>query len=131
VRRLFWTYPDGFPGLGLLVMRFATGSAVLVRCVTAFRAEPAGELATLITLLSSIPALFLIAGRRTAVAATLVAGLELWRFVSEPGDPWVHVLLGTLGVALVMLGPGAWSADAYLFGWRPIHVGARHGSNAP
>ena len=29
-------------------------------------------------------------------------------------------MLGTLGVALALLGPGGWSVDARLFGWKRI-----------
>ena len=32
------------------------------------------------------------------------------------GDPWVSIMLATLGAALAMIGPGAWSIDAQLFG---------------
>jgi hypothetical protein len=46
--------------------------------------------------------------------------LELWSVFSQAGDPWIHILLGTLGAALALLGPGGWSVDAYLFGWKRI-----------
>ena len=49
-----------------------------------------------------------------------VAVLGLWHAVSQPGDPWASILLGTLGGALALLGPGAWSVDARLFGWKRI-----------
>jgi putative oxidoreductase len=51
---------------------------------------------------------------------TLVAGIEVWKIFLLPEDLWIYVLLGTLGAALAMLGPGAWSVDARLFGWKRI-----------
>jgi hypothetical protein len=36
-----------------------------------------------------------------------------------------HVLLGTLGAAVALVGPGAWSVDARLFGWKRINIGNR------
>jgi hypothetical protein len=31
-------------------------------------------------------------------------------------DPWMCMILATLGVTLAIIGPGAWSIDAKLFG---------------
>ena len=67
----------------------------------------------------------LLAGLWTPVAGTLVAGIEVWKVFLHPADPWICILLGTLGAALAMLGPGAWSVDARLFGWKRIHLPAR------
>src|SRR5262245_2666891 len=66
--------------------------------------------------------LFLLAGLWTPVSGTLVAVLQLWRLIFHPVDPWLHLLLATLGIALALLGPGAWSVDARLFGWRRIDI---------
>jgi uncharacterized membrane protein YphA (DoxX/SURF4 family) len=43
-------------------------------------------------------------------------------FFSRGDGTNLHVLLAALGVSLVMLGPGAWSLDARLFGRRRIDV---------
>lgn len=67
-------------------------------------------------------AILLIAGLWTPVAGALVAVIELWNAYSRSGDLWFYILLGTLSVALALLGPGAWSADARLFGWKRIDI---------
>jgi putative oxidoreductase len=66
--------------------------------------------------------ILLLVGLWTPVAGTLLAILEVWHLVSLTGDPWIHILLLTLGVSLALLGPGAWSVDARLFGWRRIDI---------
>jgi uncharacterized membrane protein YphA (DoxX/SURF4 family) len=40
----------------------------------------------------------------------------LWSAFSGQGDFWAEILLATIAAGLVMLGPGAWSIDARLFG---------------
>jgi uncharacterized membrane protein YphA (DoxX/SURF4 family) len=68
-------------------------------------------------------AILLLLGLWTPVAGVLGALFELWAAVSQAGGPWVHVLMATLGAALALLGPGAWSVDARLFGWKRIDFG--------
>src|SRR5262249_4498158 len=68
----------------------------------------------------------LVSGHRTwwwsANAQMLVVVLEGRLLFSPPHDPWTHILLATLGGALTLLGPGAWSVDARLFGWKRIDI---------
>jgi len=66
--------------------------------------------------------IFLLAGLWTPVAGSLVAVFAVWNSIAQPGDPWASIYLGTIGIALALLGPGEWSVDARLFGWKRIDV---------
>jgi putative oxidoreductase len=76
-------------------------------------------------LLAAGAAALLLIGLWTPVAGVLMAVCELCLIFSHPIDPWMHMLLGALGAALAMLGPGAWSVDARLFGRKRIHIPQR------
>ena len=56
-----------------------------------------------------------------------MAVVEFWSAFSQPGDPWTYILLGSIGIALALLGPGAWSIDARIFGWKRIDIRDRQG----
>ncbi len=70
--------------------------------------------------LEAAGAIFLIFGLWTPVAGALIALDELWIalsvYSSHPGGHWNHVFLAVLTAGVAMLGPGAWSIDARLFG---------------
>ena len=76
-------------------------------------------------LMAACAAMLLLVGLWTPVAGVLMAIAELCLAFSHSNDPWMHILLGTLGAALAMLGPGAWSVDARLFGRKRIHIPQR------
>ena len=64
--------------------------------------------------------ILLLIGLWTPVAGALAAIIKLWiafsRYFSHSGDPWIPVVQAVLGAVLAMIGPGAWSIDARLFG---------------
>ena len=64
----------------------------------------------------------LFVGLWTPVSGCLVAAFALWALITKSGDPWSNILLAAIGVALSMIGPGVWSLDARLFGWKRINV---------
>jgi uncharacterized membrane protein YphA (DoxX/SURF4 family) len=100
-------------------MRLVAGIATIVHRVTTLRGglpiAPA-----ILHVLAAGAGLLLFAGLWTPIAGALVAIIALWNTFSQPGDPWPNIMLGTLGAALALLGPGAWSVDAHLFGWKRI-----------
>lgn len=66
--------------------------------------------------------ILLVVGLWTPMAGSLVAALGIWNSITEPGDPWANIFLATIGIGLALLGPGEWSADSRLFGWKRIDV---------
>jgi uncharacterized membrane protein YphA (DoxX/SURF4 family) len=79
-------------------------------------------LLTVLSVLLIGAGLLLLAGLWTPIAGMLVAAIQVWKIFLLPEDLWVYILLGTLGAALAMLGPGAWSVDARLFGWKRVEL---------
>jgi putative oxidoreductase len=69
--------------------------------------------------------LAMLTGYRTRIAGVGAAALEVSFLALGEGNALVDSLLATLGVALAMMGPGAWSLDAWLSGWRRIHIPRR------
>jgi putative oxidoreductase len=69
--------------------------------------------------------LLLLVGLWTPVAGTLaavgkVSALSL--HFSHSGDPWIPIAQAVLAAVLAMVGPGAWSVDARLFGRKRIDM---------
>ena len=105
-------------------MRLVAGAVLISRAITLLQTAPLPEPAILNALAAAM-GLLLVVGLWTPVSGAGVAVFELWNTFSQPGDPGAKVLLGTLGLALALLGPGAWSVDARLFGWKRIEIRPR------
>ena len=113
--------------MGLLLLRLVAGLLVIARAFTRLRIWPAIGPATLEGVAIGA-GLFLLAGLWTPFSGSLLAVLELGGAISEQSaDPWADILLGVIGIALALLGPGAYSVDSRLFGWRRIEVRDRRG----
>ena len=106
-------------------MRLVACIALVDHGISAMRRAPQFEPA-LLHLLVAGAGILLLAGLWTPMVGALVAVVELWNAFTDGGDPWTPILLGTLCAALAVIGPGAWSADARIFGWKRIDIGDRH-----
>ena len=105
-------------------MRMVTAAALAFKAVAGLSNQLHIGSAT-ISFFQLSAALLLLTGLWTPLAGLLVVVLEGWLLLAQPPDPWPHILLATLGGALALLGPGAWSADARLFGWKRVDIRTR------
>jgi uncharacterized membrane protein YphA (DoxX/SURF4 family) len=124
LQRLFSTFPEGWPGAGLVFLR----AVVAIPCV---QQGIAGLLTAhlpalvILQLVTAGAAALLLVGLWTPVAGVVMAVAELCQAFSHPSDPSLPIVLAALGAALAMLGPGAWSVDARLFGRKRIKIPVR------
>ena len=121
MRRLFSTFATGWPGAGLVIMRLVAGSSLIAYGLMTLRTGPPAQL-FIPDALGIVAGILLLVGLWTPIAGSLVAALAIWHGIAEPGNPWANIFLGTIGIALALLGPGEWSVDARLFGWKRIDV---------
>jgi uncharacterized membrane protein YphA (DoxX/SURF4 family) len=110
-------------------MRLSAGTAMVVQGVLTLMAGPP-QGAILLQMLAIGLGILLLAGLWTPVVGALVAAEALWNVFSS-GHPWRWIMLATLGAALALIGPGAWSIDARLFGWRRLEMRDRKTQDSP
>jgi putative oxidoreductase len=74
---------------------------------------------------AAIAGILLLVGLWTPVAGTMITIVELWIVRSSASGLGIPIILATLGATLAMIGPGAWSIDAHLFGRKHFEIPQR------
>ena len=115
LQRLFSTFADGWPGGGLLLQRLLTGT-ILLYCGITHLGKASQFVPITPHAIAAGAGILLLVGLWTPVGGVLVTIVELWIVLLRVGDPLVPLMLAILGATLAMIGPGAWSIDARLFG---------------
>ena len=119
MRRLYSTFAAGWPGIGLILMRLTVGIALAFGAGSTLLSRAPAPIA-IESVVLAIAGMLLTIGLCTPIMGTLVALVEIYRIITVPANWMVWFLVASLGAALAMLGPGSWSVDARLFGWKQI-----------
>ena len=129
LQKLFSTFPEGWPGLGLVLMRLAVGLSGIVQGIGTFVDSPAQMLSCAIGSLEIIAGAALLIGFLTPIAgaSALLCNFAIvvswFRTGENAHDKTVAALyLVVMSIAITLLGPGAFSLDARLFGRREIII---------
>jgi putative oxidoreductase len=118
VQRLFTTFANGWPGFGIFLQRLATGVVLVFHGLVVFNQPAAAEL-YIPQVAGAVLGLLVMLGLWTPLAGAMVVVTEVWIVLAGEGNS-LSLILAVLGGTLAMIGPGAWSIDARLFGRKQI-----------
>lgn len=115
MQRLFSMFPVGLPGVGLVCLRLAVALSLCLATQSAYAGFPAFA-----WLLGTL-CFSLIIGLATPVfaACCAIVGAYAWIRYGDAGWPCASVSIAA-AIALALLGPGAYSVDARLFGRKSV-----------
>jgi putative oxidoreductase len=128
---MFSTFPDEWPGAGLLLLRAATGAGFLAQGVAYFgERRDLGTMTSMVAIFMVLVGALLLIGSLSRWAAVVAAATSLLSvFPWFPGPrvglfetPITTMLAAVIAAALICLGPGAFSVDARLFGRREVII---------
>jgi uncharacterized membrane protein YphA (DoxX/SURF4 family) len=117
VLRLFSMFPAGAPGIALLLLRISLAGAVLDGGADCMKSS----FPLLMSLALGAQSLLLCLGLLTPIVSLVTCATELTAlFVTSHTDVPFITLSSLNAMAIVLLGPGAYSLDARRFGRREI-----------
>lgn len=137
LQRTFPNFPDGWPGLGLLLLRATAGAGLAVCGYACLVYQDPGFSTIAVATLPVAIGLFLLVGYLTSfasvVAVLISSSVALARFPAANID-FIAIRVNCIftaitAVALACLGPGAFSLDARRYGRHEIIIPKRSDSS--
>jgi hypothetical protein len=122
LQRLYSTFANGWPGRGLALLRVAVFLFLIEPCLVS---RPLYDHDVWPSKIAVVGGVLLLVGLWTPISGASTALLELWLAFRVGDCREAHLLATALAGALAVLGPGALSVDARLFGRRRISIEER------
>ncbi len=139
MQKLFSTFPTEWPGVGLLLLRVLVASSLIAQSIGYLQMPNRSLVAWGLAALTFAGGAFLLVGLMTPFVAVLVAaggiaaGLSWIPLAGQAlSDSYPAILnLIVLAIAIALLGPGAFSLDARMFGRREITIPSSRNVSSP
>jgi hypothetical protein len=110
-------FPTGMPGIALLILRVSLAAAILDICIEVVKPG----VSPVVCLALAVQSLLLGLGLLTPIVSIIACTLELTSLFAAGHTDVRFIALSCLNAAVIaLLGPGAYSLDARLFGRREI-----------
>lgn len=121
MQRIYSTFPSGWPGAGLLLLRLASGVTAIVDAGYSLW-ECGGASMLMLRIFEMLGGLLFLCGLTTPIAGLMLAAIEITFLLSRRTSVDRNVAILIIALSLAMLGPGAYSVDARLFGRKRIDL---------
>ena len=114
-------FPCGWPGRALFLLRIVAGVLPIYDGITRPMGVTQHESLAL-QIIAASAGIFLLAGLWTPVAGALLTATQVWIALSGTDHLRSKILLAAVGAAIAVLGPGAWSIDALVYGRKRLDI---------
>ena len=105
----------------MLLLRIAVGASLIIERIPVVWVIPQ-SLGFEVRIALVCVGISLLCGLWTPIMGSVAAVIGLLIIFSPAGRDATHILLVILGISLALLGPGAWSIDARIFGRKRIDI---------
>src|ERR1700675_140692 len=103
LQRLFSTFPNGWPGIGILLQRVLTTMTLFCYGIAHFR--DTSQFASIVPhMFAAVAGILLLVGLWTPVAGTMITIVELWIVCSSAGGLGIRIILPPLAPTLPIIG---------------------------
>ncbi len=113
IQRLFSSFPNSWPGTAIVLLRLCVSTAIV------FHGMHSGihtDAALVLIAAAWTSAALVLIGLWTPIATGVAAATEVAGTLAGAPGLYAHIFVVAIAASLTLLGPGAWSIDAYLYG---------------